>query len=629
MCGITGIFGLEGFDKAEVAVGRMNDALAHRGPNASGLWRGSNVVLGHRRLSIIDLSSASDQPFHSSDGRFVIAFNGEIYNYRSLRAELVGLLGEEAFRTNSDTEVLLNAYVQWGSGCLPRLEGMFAFAVWDVKNEELFLARDRMGIKPLYVYRNDQHLVFASEIRALLASELVPRELDPDGLVDYLRYQTVHAPRTMVKNVSMLRAGHFLRITDQEVTEERWYDPIEASRKYPGEAPLEVVHKEVKERLTKAVEKRLVADVPFGAFLSGGIDSSAVVGLMAMCSTEPVHTFSVVFEEEEFSEERYARIIAKKFNTEHTVIRLQPADMLRELPAALAAMDHPSGDGPNTYVVSKVTKAAGVSMALSGLGGDELFAGYPVFKRTLALWNKRWVTQFPLGLRKLIGQAAITARPSVATRKLAELLKLDTFCVDDTYPVSRLVRTDRELVEMVQRQTFPVNAVAVEMECQIRTLKGYSLPFLSQVAVGELSTYLQDVLLRDTDQMSMAHALEVRVPFLDHDLVEYVLAVGDDLKYPHQPKKLLVDSLGDLLPREIIDRPKMGFTLPWELWMRVELRSFCAERLQALGKRKEFRLGVMDRLWSRFLAKDPGVNWARLWSLVVLEDWLQRNGMEK
>lgn len=627
MCGITGVFGIEGLSDAERSVRCMNDALAHRGPNASGAWRGSNVVLGHRRLSIIDLTSAADQPFHSRDGRFVIAFNGEIYNYRALRAELIALLGEEAFRTNSDTEVLLNAFAQWGAGCLHRLEGMFAFALWDTRNEELFLARDRMGIKPLYVCRTDEHVVFASEIRALLASQLMPRDLDPDGLVDYLRYQTVHAPRTMVKGVSMLRAGHYLRITDQEVKEERWYEPIEASRKYPENAPLEVVHREVKERLTKAVEKRLVADVPFGAFLSGGIDSSAIVGLMAQSSTEPIHTFSVVFEEEEFSEERYARIIAKKFNTKHTVIRLQPADMLRELPAALAAMDHPSGDGPNTYVVSKVTKAAGVSMALSGLGGDELFAGYPVFKRTMALWNKRWVTQFPLGLRKLIGQAAIAAKPSVTTRKMAELLKLGSFSVDDTYPVSRLVRTDRELIAMLQRQTLPANAVAVEMEHQIRGLKGYSLPFLSQVAVGELGTYLQDVLLRDTDQMSMAHALEVRVPFLDHDLVEYVLAVGDDLKYPHQPKKLLVDSLGDLLPREIIDRPKMGFTLPWELWMREELRSFCADRLQALGKRKAFRAGAIDQLWARFLAKDPGVNWARLWSLVVLEDWLQRNGV--
>lgn len=627
MCGINGIFGIEGLAAPELTVGRMNDAMAHRGPDASGIWLGANVVLGHRRLSIIDLSEASNQPFQSSDGRYVIAFNGEIYNYRALRAELSKTIGEGAFRTGSDTEVLLHAYAFWGADCLFRLEGMFSFAVWDAQKEELFLARDRMGIKPLYLYRSDKHVVFASEVRALLASELVPRQMDPDGLVDYLRYQTVHAPRTMVQNVSMLRAGHWLRISDQEVKEERWYDPISASRKYAADVPLAEVHSEVKHRLTKAVEKRLVADVPFGAFLSGGIDSSAIVGLMAQASSAPVHTFSVVFEEEEFSEERYARIIAQKFRTEHTVIRLQPEDMLRELPDALAAMDHPSGDGPNTFVVSKVTKAAGISMALSGLGGDEVFAGYPVFTRTLELWNKRWITQFPLGLRKLIGSALVAAKPSVTTRKLAELLKLGTFSVDDTFPVSRLVRTDNELVGLLKRRTLPVNAVADEMAEQIRSGKGFELPFLSQVSIGELGTYLQDVLLRDTDQMSMAHALEVRVPFLDHDLVEYVLAVGDQQKYPHQPKKLLVDSLGDLLPREIVDRPKMGFTMPWELWMRQELRSFCAERLSTLGRREPFRPGTIDALWKRFLAKDPGVNWARLWSMVVLEDWLQRNGI--
>ena len=628
MCGIAGIYGLEDIEAPESLVGRMNDAMAHRGPDAAGVWRGSNVVLGHRRLSIIDLSASAHQPFVSADGRTAIAFNGEIYNFRELRRELETGERPHAFRTNSDTEVLLAAYQRWGTDMLPRLQGMFAFAIMDEERQELFLARDRMGIKPLYIHRGHGAILFASELRALLATGLVPRTLDTEALVDHLRYQTVHAPRTLVKDVQLLEASHAWRITDQEVHTWRWYDLVGSVDGRAEHLPLPEIHRHVREKLGRAVERRLVADVPFGAFLSGGIDSSTVVGLMAQASTAPVHTFSVVFDEAAYSEEHYARIVADRFNTRHTAIRLLPQDMLRMLPDALAAMDHPSADGPNTYVVSKVTKEAGITMALSGLGGDEVFAGYPVFTRTLALWQRRWSTQFPQWMRSMAASAIAMARPSIASAKMGELLRLGTFSVDDTYPVSRLTMTDGDLVRLLRRDTLPPNRVGAIMHALVRRDGGHALPFLSQVSLGELASYLQHVLLRDTDQMSMAHALEVRVPFLDHELVEFVLGVSDRNKYPHGPKKLLVDSLGDLLPREIVDRPKMGFTLPWELWMRNELRAFCEERIVRLGRREAFRPGAVELLWQRFLRNDPRVNWSRIWSLVVLEDWCGRHGLD-
>jgi asparagine synthase (glutamine-hydrolysing) len=628
MCGIAGIFGLKGLSGAEDMAGRMTDALAHRGPNASGVWCGTNAVLGHRRLSIIDLSEASNQPFHSTDGRYTIVFNGEIYNYRELRAELERGDRPHTFRTGSDTEVLLAAYARWGTESLHRLFGMFAFAIWDAQQEELFLARDRMGIKPVYVFQLDGRVLFASELRALLASGLVPRTIDHDALVDHLRYQTVHAPATLVKGVHMLGAGHWMRLNAGEVKEERWYDLVQAVRPEAAEEDLPAIHREVRERLGRAVERRLVADVPFGAFLSGGIDSSAIVGLMAQASTSPVHTFSVVFNEEEYSEERYARIVAKRFHTEHTAIRLRPEDMLRLLPDALGAMDHPSADGPNTYVVSKVTKEAGVTMALSGLGGDEVFAGYPVFSRTLALWRRQWIMSFPRPMRALAATLIAKVKPSITTHKLGGLLRADSFAVQDTFPVSRLTLLDADLRALLERTALPPNAVQGIMQELLLHRGGSRLPLLSQVSLGELSTYLQNVLLRDTDQMSMAHALEVRVPFLDHELVEYVLGVKDDIKYPHTPKKLLVDALGDLLPHEVVHRPKMGFVLPWEVWMRNDLRTFCADRLEALGRRPYFQKGAVAELWRRFLAHDARVNWSRLWSLVVLEDWMQRHRME-
>lgn len=626
MCGIAGIFGVEGLPDPKATMARMTNALAHRGPDAGGVWHEGPLVLGHRRLSIIDLQAASDQPMHSADGRYAIVFNGEIYNYRELRGTLEA--EGRSFRTGSDTEVLLQACIHWGRAALPKLQGMFAFAFWDSTTEELLLVRDRMGIKPLYVFRNDSHVVFASEIRALLASGLVPRRLNEQALVDHLRYQTVHAPDTLVQDVSMLPAGHLVSITDQELVQERWYSLVHNVSEAAQHMSLAEIHRGVHDRLSRAVQRRLVADVPFGAFLSGGIDSSAIVGLMSSMSDAPVHTFSVIFDEAQYSEEYFATLVSKRFNTRHTPIRLAPRDMLDMLPDALAAMDHPSADGPNTYVVSKVTKAAGISMALSGLGGDEVFAGYPVFPRTMALWQRRWLTQFPKAIRGVVAAIISGARPSIASDKLGELLRLGTFSVDDTYPISRLTMLDRELVRVLDRSTLPRDRVSAIMKGFIRDDGGYALPFLSQVSVGELSTYLQNVLLRDTDQMSMAHALEVRVPFLDHELIEFVLGVDDRHKYPHSPKQLLVASLGDLLPKEVVDRPKMGFTLPWEVWMRGELRIFCEERLAGLGNRSMFRKGAIDGLWMRFLKGDQRMNWSRIWTLVVLEDWLHRHGME-
>lgn len=626
MCGLAGIFGTEGLADPKAIVQHMTDAMAHRGPDASGIWESGDLVLGHRRLSIIDPVSASDQPMHSSDGVHTLVFNGAIYNYLELRKELEGL--GRVFRTASDTEVLLQACIQWGRGALPKLQGMFAFAFWDAGKKELLLVRDRLGIKPMYVYHNEGHVLFASELRALLASGLVPRKLNEAALVDHLRHHTVHAPETLVKDVEMLPAGHLLSITDEEYTQERWYSLVESASPAAKGMPLARIHTEVRDRLSKAVERRLVSDVPFGAFLSGGIDSSAIVGLMASMSEAPVHTFSVIFDEAEFSEEYYATLVSKRFNTQHTPIRLSPRHMLDMLPDALAAMDHPSADGPNTFVVSKVTKEAGISMALSGLGGDELFAGYPVFARTLALWQRRWIAQFPMPLRSAAAALIALLKPSIASDKLGELLRLGTFAVDDTYPVSRLAMLDRDLVRLLDRNSLPPDRVRQIMAAFIRQDEGFSLPLLSQVSVGELSTYLQNVLLRDTDQMSMAHALEVRAPFMDHELIEFVLGVDDRHKFPHSPKRLLVDPLGDLLPKEVVDRPKMGFTLPWALWMRNELRSFCEERLLSLGERPMFRNGAVQALWKRFLQGDPRSNWARIWTLVVLEDWLQRHRIE-
>lgn len=621
MCGINGILGTSGLDNPKAIVKRMNDRMAHRGPDAEGVIECPDLVLGHRRLSIIDLDAASNQPFTSYDGSLTLVYNGEIYNYRELKAQLAAY----PFKTGSDTEVILAAYQEWGVDCLHKFNGMFAFALWDNDRKQLLLARDRMGIKPLYYSWQGHRLIFSSEIRALLSSELIPRSIHPDGLTDYLRYQTVHAPRTLVEGVEVLQPGHRMIIADGETRHERWWNL--ADRVQPVFAPRAELLKETRRLLASSVEYRMRSDVPYGAFLSGGIDSSAVVGLMAEVSDQPVSTFSVTFNERAYSEAPYAELIAKRFNTDHHEIRLAPEAFKELIPAALAAMDHPSGDGPNTFVVSKVTKEAGITMALSGLGGDELFAGYDIFKRSAELLDKRWVMSFPKFIRRFGGAMYKSIRPSIAADKIVDILNEDYLELEYFYPYNREVLNDR-LVNLLSASRVKSPNAVHQMLLEELDFKapGFQLPFLSKVSLAEINSYLQNVLLRDTDQMSMAHALEVRVPFLDHRLVQFALGVSDPERYPHTPKKLLTDALGDLLPGEIIDRPKMGFTLPWAEWMKNDLANFCEARLTSLGRRKWFNAKGLATLWTRFMHNDPKITWSRLWHLVVLEEWLQANG---
>lgn len=618
MCGITGLLQFSG--SVPQIVSAMNAALAHRGPDSEGIWTEGPISLGHRRLAIIDLSDAGRQPMASADGRYQMVFNGELYNYRELREELAT---QYPFHTQTDSEVLLAAFAVWGVACLPRLKGMFAFAVWDREAQALFIARDRLGVKPLYYHHDTRHFVFASEVRALLASGLVPQQLDATALVDYLRYQSVHAPRTILEGVQMLRPGHYLYLqADGKMEEKEYWRPRPGLNWGQELRSTGDWHGAIQQYLKAAVERRLVADVPFGAFLSGGIDSSVIVALMRQISSGSIKTFNISFAEAGYSEAPYARLVAERYATEHYEIQLSPADFLQLLPAALAAMDHPSGDGPNTYVVSQATKAAGISMALSGLGGDELFGGYSIFRQGPQL--EHWA-RVPLGLRQLGAGVLEQLKRDVAGAKMASVLRLPQLNALAAYPLFRQVLLDEQINRLLPNLALPLNEVAMLVQRLNAVPDFRQMPLLSQISVLEMQSYMVNVLLRDTDQMSMAHALEVRVPFLDHELVELVLAIPDAIKYPHSTKKLLVDALGELLPPEIVNRPKMGFTLPFAHWMKHELRGFCAERLSYLGQRAPFDGIMIQQLWQDFLQGKPGVSWSRLWALVVLADWLQRN----
>lgn len=618
MCGISGIFGLEDISDPKGLVNSMNQALSHRGPDAQGIYLQEEVCLGHRRLSIIDVDTSSDQPFVDPKGRYLLVYNGEIYNFRELKAQLVNW----EFRTHSDTEVLMAAYDQWGLECLSLFNGMFAFALWDREEKKLIIARDRLGIKPLYFALKGKSLIFASELRAILATGLIKPKLDRFSLSDFVQYQTVHDQRTILSGMEMLPPAHVLILHDNEQTLKSYWRPEPLSLRIPSSR--EEVVKALRTKLESAVALRLVADVPFGAFLSGGIDSSAIVALMSKHSDTQVNTFSVTFDEGEYSESRYAQQVAHLYHTAHTEIRLSPEDFLDNLPKALDHMDHPSGDGPNSFIVSKVTKEAGVTMALSGLGGDELFTGYGLFQQTSSLLDKKWIEIYPMFLRRLLANVLKMVKKDAPGEKMASILTLQWMDLLHIYPEMRKVLPDHIIEDLLNLSR---GMERFSMPRQMRNWQGdwKSWPRMSQISWAEMNTYMRDVLLRDTDQMSMAHGLEVRVPFLDHRLVEFVLALPDEYKQGTSTKALLVDAMGKDLPREIVYRPKMGFTLPWEYWMKGPLKAFCEQHITALGQRGILNERVLQDIWKGFIKGDKRYTYSRLWHFVVLEYWMTKN----
>jgi asparagine synthase (glutamine-hydrolysing) len=619
MCGIGGIYGMPKSWR-ETKLDKLTSKLTHRGPDARGVFHDESISLGHTRLKIIDLSNAANQPMESPDKRFVLVFNGEIFNYQSLKIRFKNY----PFSTNSDSETILAAWQEMGIQCLELLEGQFAFALYDKAEQILHLVRDRLGIKPLYYYHDKDILVFASEIRSILALDLFKPSIQSESLVDYLRYQTVHGPNTIIHQIKQLPQGHYLTAGFDEVSITPYWDIRIAFDENGYYRSVEDARIKVKTALMESVEKRLVTDVPFGAFLSGGIDSSLMVALMTQIMTEKVRTFHVAFDESAYSEARYARKVSEKFNTDHTEILLKPELLMESVPDILRDMDHPGGDGFNTWLVSKVTRQAGIKMAISGLGGDELFAGYPIFKRYKSLLNKKWVLSFPRGLRKLAGDVLVRGKPGIASEKIARVLIQDYFDLEYIYQYDRQVLLDEQIKRIIEPIPMPERSVFKRVHEAVGfETEGYALPPLSRVSWAEMNTYMVDVLLRDTDQMSMAHALEVRVPFLDHALVQTVMGFRDDVKYPVTPKKLLVDSFPELLPDEIVHRPKMGFVFPWDIWLRNELRSFSREGLNALKERPEFIAGGLDQLWNDFEKRNSKVTWSRVWPLIVLGNWLK------
>jgi asparagine synthase (glutamine-hydrolysing) len=636
MCGIAGVIG-SSIPDIESRIAKMSSAIAHRGPDADGIeiWRKGETrcaAFAHRRLSIIDLSEAGRQPMMTADGRYSITFNGEIYNYQALKKRLV----EEGveFRTNTDTEVLLCLYKKLGSECLQLLRGMFAFAIRDGETGEVFAARDRLGIKPFYYYGDDRLFIFSSEVRALLASSLVPRLLDAVSVNSYLSFGAVQEPRTIIENVRTLPPAHYIIINAEGEVKEiarYWSLPVEAASCDRADALAET-----RSRLEESVRLHLLADVPLGAFLSSGIDSSSIVALMSKHARGRVNTFTVCFEQQQFDERELARLVAQKWHTSHTEIVLIESEMVASLPNAIADIDQPTIDAINTWVISRSTKQAGITVALSGLGGDELFGGYPSFRRAMRLRRYGapigWLN--PASRRQVARLAVKALGDTLQSQKVASVISAGCDMLP-SYAVTRgLFSKDsrNDLISFKARAHINGQAqydIPQETMALIANGRGGGDVF-NQISRYELSLYMGNMLLRDTDAMSMANALEVRVPLLDHELVEWVYSLPGNLKLGRHPKQLLIDALGSDLPAEITNRKKMGFALPFERWAHTSLRPFISDALNdtaAVARAGLNPKGVIDSV-ECFDSGSRSTSWSRIWGLAVLVDWCRRHDLE-
>jgi len=612
MCGIAGFLRLDSNPPDSDLLARMTRAIYHRGPDADGYYTDGPVALGHRRLSIIDLSGGA-QPMSNEDETVWIVFNGEIFNFQALRTELEAK--GHKFKTRSDTECIVHLYEDYGTGCAERLVGQFAFAIWDARRRSLYIARDHVGIKPLFYHLDDSKLLFASEPKAILEDESVERELDPDALIDYLVCKYVPAPGTIFKSIRKLPAGHWLLLRDGKLRIERFWDlPLAEPRAWKSE---EDCARQLEELIRSSIKSQLMSDVPLGAFLSGGIDSSIVVGIMAGLVNRPVKTFTIGFQEEEFSEAPFARKVAERYHTEHHELIVEP-ESVDLFPRIVQQFDEPFADASAipTYYVSRLARQH-VTVALSGDGGDEAFGGYVRYQ-----WALRYglFDFLPQSVRSPIFRAVAAMLPEGRFRRASRRFAMHRIPRYaqlaghlDGPSLQGLLAGDLRAAAM-RRQEFATT-------CDVAR-RAQNVDYLTQLQYIDVNTYLPDDILVKTDRMSMLNSLEVRVPLLDHRVLEFATSIPPDWRLA---KRIFKRAAGHLLPPELLHRPKMGFGVPLRYWFRGNWGDYARDLL--LGQRARER-GLLDPAAVRGLLErqsdERGGVTSNLYAIVVLEEWCRQ-----
>lgn len=595
----------------------MTNRLLHRGPDGIGYFNDMLMSLGHTRLSIMDLSQASSQPFSDPSGRYILVFNGVLYNYKALRNQL----HEYSFLTDGDTEVLLASFIQWGIKCLHKLDGIFAFAIWDCLEQTLWMARDRFGVKPFYYANSDSLFIFSSEQRSILASGILPRRLDRNSLTGYLQFQSAGYPGMLIEGIYELPAGHFAQFK-AGVFDISPYWKLKPGTfdagKFMGQVQFE---KQLFQLLNDAVASRMLSSAPKGVFLSGGVDSSAITAIMSLHQSDPVNTFTLHLDDVGLDEAANAAAFGKIYRCRHHDIIFSPVDCQFHVANFLSNLDSPSMDGLNTYLISSAAANAGMKVMLSGLGGDELFAGYPGFRYAKKLQQYKMIYDHTGLFRKIIA-SGIIGMNYFSAFPLYRLLTANSHKVSDCYPSFRQVMSLAEIKKYIRVDDNPSLGVTQKIlgfECQDDEFQ------LVNYSLAEYTHYAVNTLLRDNDQAGMANGIEIREPFFDYRLIEFVSSLPDYVKLSRYPKQLLVDALYPLLPGKINERKKKGFVLPMEKWMRGDLRELCEKSINSLSERDFiFRSNLLDA-WRKFLAGRSGVRWTTIWQFVVLGAWLDKN----
>lgn len=626
MCGIAGVI-LGSTNNTRDALAPMVAAQWHRGPDDDGtcilpFGRGT-VGLGHRRLAILDLSSVGHQPMMHRETGNVLVFNGEIYNFRELRARLKA--AGERFRGSGDTEVLLAGLSVWGAVFLTELEGMFALAFYDQGDQQLLLARDPLGIKPLYWTRANSVLAFSSEVRALLASGLVSPEPHREGVAEILAYGAAQTPATLYKGIEAFPAGCWVNV---RAGERNLYEisPTRRHWTFPKVAPIDpqVALSRVREVVAGAVQSHMVSDVPVGVFLSSGLDSTVITGLAAKGTTQ-VRTFTVGFgDNPDYSESTLAAETARQFGLDHVPVNVNMADALEQVSGWLASIDQPSLDGLNTYVIAKAVRREGIIVALSGQGGDELFGGYPSFRDVPRIHSLfRLARLAPMSFRSELAHWVGRGSPTAVREKMQDLARSNGD-LRTLYLLRRRVMSNEQMEALgfQERDIGPSYISPAGHECE-------QVPMDDRVAaisLLELKYYLGNTLLRVGDESGMANSMEIRVPLLDRCVLDAVLAMPGTVRLPNRvpDKFLLRRAFSDFYRPELLGQAKRGFELPVARWMRGSLRDLCEDALSSLRKSGLCDPDGVAGVWDQYLAEPETQIWSRVWSLCVLGNYLSR-----
>ncbi len=640
MCGIVGFWSKKSFLELKNDLISAIDSVSHRGPDDTGIYldEKEGIGLGHKRLSIIDLSSLGHQPMSTEDKSLYLIYNGEVYNFNIIKKQLMNL--GEKFLSRTDTEVILKSFKKWGIKCLKKFNGMFSFALWDSANKRLFLVRDRLGIKPLYYYYDDHMFIFSSELKAILKFRIFKREIDINSLILYLHFQYIPSPHTIFKNTYKLPPGSYLVYEESGMPQIRYYWKIPTWDPQRLEYDEEEIIKRLDDLLNDSIRLRLISDVPLGALLSGGIDSSLVVSIMQKNSINPVKTFTIGFFEDEYNEANYAKKIAHYLGTDHSELYLTIDDALNVIPNLPIIYDEPFGDSSSipTFLVCSLAKQK-VTVALSGDGGDEQFAGYVRYWTSEIISKK--INKFPLHLRiffaKLLGRIPFSFLNLFYLKifdYLPQYIKVKNFHDKWEKLINILINNDN--ISEIYRMTICIwdreqinNLLSRDLiPCMYDKLfeKTLNWPIQSRLMYIDKHTYLPDAMLTKIDRASMAVSLEVRVPLLDHRVIEFTSLIPDDLKYKNKTGKYILKKLLQrYIPKEFFDRPKMGFGVPIGEWFRGKLKDLLLDYLSDDRLRHEgiFNIRYINRIINEHLFKNVNHQY-RLWTLLMWEMWREK-----